>query len=89
MIHQRMHYGQLDIKTCPHLGNRVKDSLFRRDVSGGRDGAPLSPGVGHNLRTESESLLVHSECLRAKSNDTAIAVRQKGLSLFLLMIWIF
>lgn len=38
----------------PYLGNRVKDSLIRRDVSGGRDGAPLSPGVGHNLKIQSD-----------------------------------
>ncbi len=63
-LHLRMGRGQQkeggrvidvsNIKTLPHLGNRVKDSLIRRDVSGGRDGAPLSPGVGHNLRTESD-----------------------------------
>lgn len=35
-----------------HLGNRVKDSLILRDVSGGRDGPPLSPGDGNNLAAE-------------------------------------
>lgn len=60
-----------NIKTLPHLGNRVKDSLIRRDVSGGSDGAPLSPGVGHSLKIErvieSESLILHCawECVRA------------------------
>lgn len=39
-------------KAPPHLGNRVKDSLIRRDVSGRSDEAPLSPGVGHNLQTQ-------------------------------------
>lgn len=35
-----------------YLGNRVRDSLFLREVSGGRDGPPLSPGDGNNLTTE-------------------------------------
>lgn len=35
-----------------HLGNRDSDSLIRRDVSGGREGALVSPGVGHNLNVE-------------------------------------
>lgn len=35
-----------------HLGNRDRDSLIRRDVSGGREGALVSPGVGHNLNVE-------------------------------------
>lgn len=31
------------------LGNLLRDSLILLDVSGGRDGVPLSPGVGNNL----------------------------------------
>lgn len=41
-----------DVKPLSHLGKRVKDSLILRDVSGGRDGAPPSPGDGNNLTTE-------------------------------------
>lgn len=40
-----------DVKPLSHLGKRVNDSLILRDVSGGRDGAPLSPGDGNNLTT--------------------------------------
>lgn len=40
------------LKRLYHLGNRDKDSLIRRDVSGGREGALVSPGVGHNLKIE-------------------------------------
>ena len=36
------------------LGNRDSDSLIRRDVRGGRDGPPLSPGVGNNLERENK-----------------------------------
>ena len=50
-------------KTLPHLGNRVSDSLIRRDVSGGSDGAPLSPGVGHNLKTERQERKRECGCL--------------------------
>lgn len=31
------------------LGIRLMDSLILLEVMGGRDGAPLSPGVGNNL----------------------------------------
>lgn len=41
-----------DAKPVSHLGKRVKDSLILRDVSEGRDGAPLSPGDGNNLTTQ-------------------------------------
>lgn len=41
-----------DVNPLSHLGKRVKDSLILRDVSGGRDGAPPSPGDGNNLTTE-------------------------------------
>lgn len=40
------------IKRLHHLENRDKDPPFRRDVSGGREGALVSPGVGHNLKIE-------------------------------------
>lgn len=43
-----------EIKVLSDLGNRVKDSLIRRDVSEGRDGPLLSPGVGHNLKIDSD-----------------------------------
>ncbi len=62
--------SRFNIKTLPHLGNRDKDSLIRRDVSGGRDGAPLSPGVGHNLKTERGFLRVYSEHLSAQSSSS-------------------
>lgn len=40
------------MKPLSYLGNRVKDSLILREVNGGRDGPPLSPGDGNNLTTE-------------------------------------
>lgn len=49
-------------KNLPHLGNRVKDSLIRRDVSGGSEGAPLSPGVGHSLQTQGEKQSQYTVC---------------------------
>lgn len=48
-----------------HLGNRDRDSLLRRDVSGGREGALVSPGVGHNLYVERRGVN-HCRCTVTK-----------------------
>lgn len=75
--------GSVDRQTTKpgsYLGNRVKDSLIRRDVNGGSDGAPLSPGVGNNLKTKRESVALCIQCLcicdvgktREKLNQTTV-----------------